>query len=117
MLNLSGTNYVIYYSVHTLDDDAPIIPSGITTRYTLGLDDKLKDVEIYTAEGNAFDMDKVYSVVMNDYMATVYIYDHQDPGQGLFRPTAETTIEYLEGLKSIPSYRGLNRVEVVRLTE
>ena len=48
-----------------------------------------------------------------DYMATIYKYDHKDPGQGLFRPTAETTIEYLKKLKSIPSYRGLHRVEMV----
>ncbi len=118
LFNLSGHELRnLLLSAYSLDDDAPIIPSGITTRYILGSDDKLKDVEVYTAEGKAFDMDKMYSVVMNDYMATVYTYDHKDPGQGLFRPTAETTIEYLEGLKNIPSYRGLNRVEVVRLTE
>ena len=113
--NLSGHEIRnLLLSAYAMDDDSAIIPSGINTRYTLTSDGKLKDVELFTAEGKAFDMDKMYSVVMNDYMATVYTYDHNDPGQGLFRPTAETTIEYLKGLKSIPSYRGMQRVEIVK---
>ena len=116
--NLSGHEIRnLLLSAYAMDDDSAIIPSGINTRYTLTSDGKLKDVELFTAEGKAFDMDKMYSVVMNDYMATVYTYDHNDPGQGLFRPTAETTIEYLEDLKDIPSYRGMRRVEVVKLTD
>jgi 5'-nucleotidase len=51
---------------------------------------------------------------MNDYMASVYKYDRKDAGQGMFRPTAETTIEYLKALKNIPSYRGMQRVEMVK---
>ena len=86
----------------------------MTTRYILSPDGKLKDVELLTTDGKAFDMDKIYSVVMNDYMASVYKYDRKDPGQGLFRPTAETTIEYLKELKNIPSYRGMQRVEMVK---
>ena len=113
--NLSGHEIRnLLLSAYAMDDDSAIIPSGINTRHTLTSDGKLKDVEIFTAKGEAFDMDKMYSVVMNDYMATVYTYDHNDPGQGLFRPTAETTIEYLKGLKSIPSYRGMQRVEIVK---
>ncbi len=113
--NLSGHELRnLFLSAFSLDDDSPIIPSGITTRYILTQNGKLKDVELFTAEGQSLDMDKVYSVVMNDYMATVYKYDHKDPGQGLFRPTAETTIEYLKELKSIPSYRGVQRVEMVK---
>ena len=118
IFNLSGHEIRnLLLSAFLLDDDSPIIPSGITTRYIITSDGKLKDVEIFTADGKTFDMDKIYSVVMNDYMATVYTYDHQDPGQGLFRPTAETTIEYLEELKSIPSYRGMRRVEIVKQAE
>jgi len=111
--NLSGHEIRnLLLSAYSLDDDSPIIPSGMTTRYILSSEGKLKDVELFTVEGNTLDMDKMYSVVMNDYMATVYTYDHKDPGQGLFKPTAETTIEYLKELKSIPSYRGLRRVEI-----
>lgn len=113
--NLTGHELrLLFLSAFVLDDDMPVIPSGITTRYILSEEGKLNDVEIFTADGQAFDMDKTYSVVMNDYMAAVYKYKHKDPGQGLFRPTAETTIEYLKELKQIPSYRGIHRVEMVK---
>ena len=101
-------------SAFTLDEYLPMYPSGMTTRYLLAPDGKLKDVELFTTDGKSLDMDKIYSVVMNDYMAASYKFKHQDPGQGLFRPSAETTIEYLKGLKRIPSYRGVQRVEMVK---
>ena len=47
--------------------------------------------------------------------AAVYKYEHKDPGQGLFRPTAEATIDYLKQLKNIPSYRGMKRVEMLEI--
>ncbi|MDD4347327.1 MAG: hypothetical protein PHZ11_10720 [Desulfitobacteriaceae bacterium] len=73
-----------------------------------------KDVELYTSKGKAFDMDKIYLVVMNNYMSSIYQYKHKDPGQGLFHNSAESTIEYLKELKNIPSYRGGQRVEMVK---
>ena len=113
--NLTGHELrLLFLSAFEIDENNPIFPSGMSTRYLLSSEGKLKDVELFTSEGEPFDMDKMYSVVMNDYMATVYKYDHKDPGQGLFRPTAETTIEYLKGLKNIPSYRGISRVEMVK---
>ena len=113
--NLSGYELRnLFMSAFTLDDDLPVIPSGISTRYIVTTDGKLKDVELFTTDGQPLDMDKMYTVVMNDYMAVVYKFDRKDPGQGLFRPTAETTIEYLKKLKNIPSYRGVKRVEMVK---
>ena len=115
LFNLSGHEmHNLFLSAFTLDENLPIFPSGLTTRYVLTPDGKLKDVELFTSDGNPFDMDKTYSVVMNDYMASVYKYDRKDPGQGLFRPTAETTIDYLKKLKNIPSYRGMQRVKMVK---
>ena len=114
LFNLSGHEMRnLFLSAFSLDEDMPIYPSGMTLRYMLAPDGKLKDVELISLDGNPLDMDKTYSVVMNDYMASVYKYDRKDPGQGLFRPTAETTIEYLKELKIIPSYRGMSRVEIV----
>lgn len=115
LFNLTGHELRnLFLSAFLLDDHLPIYPSGMTMRYMLNPDGKLKDVELLTTDGKPFDMDKTYSVVMNDYMASVYKYDHNDPGQGLFRPSAETIIEYLKGLKTIPSYRGVTRVEMVK---
>lgn len=98
----------------SFDDYKVLYPSGMRARYLLNVDDSLKDVELLTSNGQPFDMNKTYSVVMNHYMAAVYKYDHQDPGQGLFRPTAEATIDYLKKLKNIPSYRGVSRIEMVK---
>ncbi|MDD2412486.1 MAG: bifunctional UDP-sugar hydrolase/5'-nucleotidase [Bacteroidales bacterium] len=104
----------LFLSAFVLDDFLPIYPSGMTSRYLLKSDGSLKDVELYTSEGKAFDMDKIYSVVMNNYMSSIYKYEHKDPGQGLFRTSAESTIEYLKELKNIPSYRGVQRVEMMK---
>lgn len=113
--NLSGHEIRnLLLAAFTLDDNIPIFPSGITTRYLLNSDGSLKDVELLTPAGEPLDKDKMYTVVMNDYMASTYKYNHQDPGQGLFRPTAETTIEYLKELKTIPSYRGMQRIQIVK---
>ena len=115
LFNLTGHEIKnLFQAAFLLDDHLPIYPSGMTTRYLLNADGELKDVELLTFDGKPFDMDKTYSVVMNDYMSSVYKFDRKDPGQGLFRPSAETTIEYLKGLKTIPSYRGMQRVEMVK---
>lgn len=115
IFNLSGYEIRnLFLFAFSFDENKPIFPSGMTTRYVLSPAGSLIDVELFTADGKAFAMDKTYSVVMNDYMASVYKYEHKDPGQGLFRPTAETTIDYLKQLKSIPSYRGVKRVELVK---
>lgn len=99
------------------DDYKLFYPSGMMIRYWLNSDDSLKDVELLTVSGQPFAMNNIYSVVMNDYMASVYKYEHNDSGQGLFRPTAESTIDYLKNLKNIPSYREVKRVEMVKEKE
>lgn len=113
--NLSGHEMRnLFLAAFTLDENMPIYPSGMTTRYILNSDESLKDVELFTSNGEPFDMDKTYTVVMNDYMASIYRYERQDPGQGLFRPTAESIIEYLKELKNIPCYKGMKRVEIAK---
>ena len=104
----------LFFNAFKFDENLPIYPSGISTRYILNSDGKLKDVELFTTEGKPLDMEKSYSVVISNYMASVYKYDHKDVGQGLFRTTAEATIDYLKELKNIPSYRGMQRVEIVK---
>ncbi|HKM92067.1 MAG TPA: bifunctional UDP-sugar hydrolase/5'-nucleotidase [Prolixibacteraceae bacterium] len=115
LFNLSGHEiHNLLICAFTFDEEMPIYPSGITTRYLLKPDGKLKDVELFTTNSQPLNMDLTYSVVMNNYMSSVYKYDHKDAGQGLFRSSAEATIDYLKELKSIPSYRGMQRVEIVK---
>lgn len=113
--NLSGHEIrQLFLTAFTFDDYKLLYPSGMTIRYLLNHDETLKDVELFTTDGKPFEMNKTYSVVMNDYMASVYKYEHTDPGQGLFRPTAETTIDYIKKKKTIPSYKGIKRLEIVK---
>lgn len=114
LFNLSGHELRrLFLFAYTFDDYKLVYPSGLTVRYVLSPDESLKDVELLTMDGKPFDMDKTYSVVMNNYMASVYQYDHKDSGQGLFRPTAESTIDYLKRLENIPSYKGVSRLKLI----
>ncbi len=95
-----------------LDEFLPIYPSGMHSRYTLTDGRNVKDVRLFMSDGTPLDMNKTYTVVMNNYMASVYKYEHKDPGIGLFMPTAESTIEYLRDLKRIPSYKNEKRTVI-----
>ena len=115
LFNLSGREmHSMLLSAFAFDGHLPVYPSGLTTRYVFAPDGELKNVELFTTDGKPFDLDKTYSVVMSNYMASTYKYDHKDAGQGLFRTSAEATIDYLKALKTIPSYRGMQRVEMVK---
>ena len=99
-------------SAFQIDEFAPIYPSGMKSRYTLADDGNAKDIQLFTSDGTPLDMTKTYTVAMNSYMASVYKYEHKDPGTGLFLPTAESMIEYLRGLKRVPSYNNEKRIEM-----
>lgn len=111
LFKLTGNEIrALMLSAFELDERLPIYPSGMHTRYLLADDGALKDVVLQTTQGTKLDMDRVYSVAMNSYMASVYRYEHQDPGTSLFRPSAESIIGYLRELQKIPSYGEEKRV-------
>jgi 5'-nucleotidase / UDP-sugar diphosphatase len=95
-----------------VDDKLPVYPSGIRTKIKVGADGSLADVALLTEGGAPLDMNKTYTVAMNNYMTQVYRYSHADPGRSLFISTADATIGYLKELKNIGSYRGVKRVEI-----
>ena len=114
LFNLSGKELkTLLTYAYKFDEYKPIFPSGIKTKYYLDSDGEVKYVEIFNTKGEPLDLDKTYIVSMNNYMATVYDYEHEDPGTGLFRPTAESMIDYLKELKYIPSYKYESRVELI----
>jgi len=113
LFKLTGNEIrALMLSAFELDEHQPIYPSGMHTRYLLADDGTLKDVLLLTTAGDKLDMDRVYTVAMNSYMASVYRYEHQDPGTSLFRPSAESIIGYLRELQKIPSYQEEKRVFV-----
>lgn len=98
---------------YSFDEYLPIYPSGMKSKYLLDEEGEVVEIELFSEIGEDFDLNKVYNVVMNSYMASVYMSDSRDPGESLFLLTAESTIEYLKELKQIPSYRDERRVEIV----
>lgn len=95
-----------------IDDRLPVYPSGMRTMLKVSSDGKLADVTLLTESGSPLDMNKTYTVAMNNYMAQVYRYKHSDPGQSLFITTADATIAYLKRIQKIKSYRGEKRIQV-----
>jgi 5'-nucleotidase / UDP-sugar diphosphatase len=113
LFNLTGKEIrSLLLAAFTVDDKLPIYPAGMKTNLKLDSNGNLVDVTLYTDKGNLFDLEKTYTVAMNSFMAVVYKYDHKDPGQSIFRTTAEGTIEYLKALQKVRSYRGEKRVNI-----
>jgi len=94
-----------------VDDRLPVYPSGIRTMLKMSSDGYLADVTLLTESGSPLDMNKTYTVAMNNYMTQVYRYKHSDQGQSLFITTADATIAYLKRIQKIKSYRGEKRVQ------
>jgi 5'-nucleotidase len=95
-----------------VDDRLPVYPSGMRTMLKVSSDGKLASVILLTESGSPLDMNKTYTVAMNNYMAQVYRYKHSDPGQSLFITTADATIAYLKRIQIIKSYRGEKRIQL-----
>lgn len=111
--SLTGTEiHGLMLAAWQIDDKSPVYPSGLRTRVKLSADGNLSDVVLLTDSGAPLDMNKTYTVAMNNYMTQVYRYSHADPGRSLYVSTADATISYLKELKNIGSYRGQKRVEV-----
>lgn len=98
----------------SIDDKSPVYPSGIRTKLKLDENGNLADISLLTENGDPFDRDRTYTVAMNNYMTSVYKYNHNDPGQSLFISTADATIAYLKKIQKVESYRGERRIQTVR---
>ena len=101
-------------SAFTIDERAPVYPSGIKTKLSLDAKGELEDITLLTESGNLLDMDQTYTVAMNSYMTQVYKYNHGDPGQSLFIETADETIAYLKKIRNVRSYRSEKRIQINR---
>jgi len=85
-------------------------PSGVNITVNNDENGTLPKISLFTEDGKALDLNKTYSVAMNDYMTQVYKYKHADPGHSLFITTAEATVSYLKKIKKIKNYNGVSRI-------
>jgi 5'-nucleotidase len=102
----------LMFAAWPVDDKLPIYPSGIRTKLKLGVDGNPSDITLLTESGAPLDMNKTYTVAMNNYMSQVFRYNHTDPGRSLYISTADATIGYLRELKKVGSYRGEKRIDL-----
>lgn len=113
IFQLTGKELLGFYEcAFGLDEQRPILGSGVVVHYLVKPDKSLKKVELFTPDGAPIDPDKVYKVGMSSYMATAYPFRHDDPGTGLFRTSAENMIDYLREMRTIPDYRQEKRVTI-----
>jgi 5'-nucleotidase/UDP-sugar diphosphatase len=106
--------YSLMRAAWTVDDKSPLYPSGITTDLKINAEGNIESITILAENGIPIEMNRIYSVAMNNYMTQVYKYKHNDPGQSLFITTAEALIRYLKSQNPVASYRGKTRINVYR---
>ena len=97
-----------------VDGKSPLYTSGIRTELKVSASGDLEDLKAFTENGTPLKMDQTYTVAMNSYMAQVYKYRHNDPGQSLFITTADALISYLKKQGTVRSYRGEKRNRIIR---
>ena len=111
LTRLTGNEiHALMLAAYPVDED-PLYPSGIRIKVNKDANGNLSDILLLTESGTPLDMNKTYTVAMNNYMTQVYKYNHADPGQSLFIATADATINYLKKIGNIRSYRGEKRVQ------
>lgn len=96
-----------------LDGYTPLIPSGIHLRYIFE-NDALKSIELLTNDGQSLELDKIYKVAMNNYLATVYAFPNKESGKSQHITTANATIQWLEKLGQAPDYSADKRIEIIK---
>jgi 5'-nucleotidase len=106
--------YALMRAAWTVDDKSSLYPSGITTELKINAEGNIESITILAENGIPLEMNRIYSVAMNNYMTRVYKYKHSDPGQSLFITTAEALIRYLKSQNPVASYRGKTRIHVYR---
>ena len=90
---------------------APYV-SGITYEMELDKQGKVKKLQVKMADGSRLNLQRNYKVVMNSYLAAICQYKKADPGKGLFRTSADFTIQYLEKQAAV-DYKGVKRMMII----
>ncbi len=81
---------------YPIDNNNPLYSSGIKIMVKKDTNGNLLDIVLLTENDTPLDMNKTYTVAMNNYMTQVYKYKHSDPGQSLFIETADATLKILK---------------------
>lgn len=91
---LTGEEIIRLMKSCYITDGGPIYCSGCSYTYT-DQDGEMTDIKVTLANGKPLDMKAKYSVMMNSYMSSVFDYEHEDPGQSIFRTSNDIMLEFL----------------------
>jgi 2',3'-cyclic-nucleotide 2'-phosphodiesterase (5'-nucleotidase family) len=74
--------------------------SGLHYVVTRTLEHEVTGIDLRTPDGKPLDETKTYAVGMNDYIASAYKFDHNDPGKSLMLEVAAVTTDYLREINA-----------------
>lgn len=106
---LSGEEIIRLMKVCYTTDGGPIYCSGCSYTYKEDENGEMTDISVTLENGKPLDMSAKYKVVMNSYMASVFDYEHEDPGTSTFRTSNDMMIDYLGKHPDI-DYDSISRV-------
>ena len=105
---LTGEEIIRLMKSCYITDGGPIYCSGCSYSYT-DQDGEMADIKVTLANGKPLGMKAKYKVMMNSYMSTVFEYEHDDPGQSIFRTSNDIMLEFLSKNPEI-DYGNVTRV-------
>ena len=110
-INLSGKELYDFIHAGYKSSYHWIFTAGLHIDYQVK-GEKLIDVKLSTPDGKTIDLNKKYSVAMNNYMISAMKFEHKDTPVNHYIPTAENLIAYLKKLKVVKSYQNEKRITV-----
>ena len=106
---LSGEEIIRLMKVCYTTDGGPIYCSGCSYTYREDENGEMTDISVTLENGKPLDMSAKYKVVMNSYMASVFDYEHEDPGTSTFRSSNDMMLDFLGKHPDI-DYGSISRV-------
>ena len=92
---LTGQEIINLMKSCFVTDGGPIYCSGCSYSYSVDDNGEMTDIEVKLEDGKPLDLNAQYNIVMNNYMSTVFDYEHKDDGHSTFRRSNELMLEYL----------------------
>lgn len=107
--NLTGEEIISLMKCCYVTEHNPICCSGCSYSYSKDENGEITDIAVVLEDGKPLDDTATYNVVMNDYIAMTFDYDHKDEGCSTFRTANDLVMEYLAQHPDI-DYGNMSRV-------